>query len=83
MINSTTQLLNTEYSEIELAEIKLVKSNPHEQIAGRIVGEPIDGELQLRYRGHTHTVENVHEWTLDRYKPVTDMERRMIRSEWD
>jgi len=81
-IETVTELLRAEFERIRLAEVKLQKQNPQEQIAGRIIERWNQQDLTLRYRGHEHDVPNAHEWDLVRFQPATSIERRMIEQRW-
>jgi len=81
-ITTTEGLVAADFDEIELAEVRLQNGDDKkEYVSGRIV-DRWQEDLTMRYRGHKHTVEQVTEWELLRYQPVTGIEKGMIQSGW-
>lgn len=76
-IDSTTELIQADWEDIELANIRLYKDADY--ISGRIT-ERWQGDITLRHAGEEYDVNNVEEWQLIRFDPATSaMEKNMIR----
>jgi hypothetical protein len=81
-ITTTDELATADLERIKYAKVRLAKGEQTRYDGGRIIGRYQD-DLTLRYRGHEVTVNQITEWELVEFKPVTsDLERRMIESQW-
>lgn len=82
-IRTTDELLHADFSDIELAEVKLEKPYPGHIVSGRILDRWNNSDLRLRRNGHEHEVTVASEWSLVRFQPIrSSIEKQMIRNEW-